>query len=388
VASRNSAEFREALRDVVQICLNYVFADREGNIGWHVTGRLPIRRKGEGRLPQVVQDGKDNWRGWIPFEQMPHAQNPSRGWLGSANHKTVTDRYPYYYSDFFSTPYRKLRIRQLLQEGAPLPAEAHWRYQRDIVNLKAARVAPIIARSLMIYPETERWGRALASWNHEDAIDQVAPTLFHAIFNEFAHLVFVDELGEEVARRMLSNTYYWEQRLIAMIEEGDSVWFDDVRTPDLVETQEVLWRQAALNATERLQAKWGDDMSKWRWGDIHRYEFISPIARKGAAKRWLGGGSHPAQGSGDTLSRAKPASEDLTEVSLMASLRMVADLGDPDKVLAVLPGGVTGRQFHPHTTDQIEPFIDGDLVYWWFSDKAIRDNARHELILNPGQKRN
>jgi penicillin amidase len=66
-----------------------------------------------------------------------------------------------------------------------------------------------------------------------------------------------------------------------------------------------------------------------------------------------------------------------------ASLRLVADLADPDKILAVLPGGVSGRQFDPHTTDQIAPYMNGEKVYWWFSDKAIKEHTRHTLTLNP-----
>jgi penicillin amidase len=65
-------------------------------------------------------------------------------------------------------------------------------------------------------------------------------------------------------------------------------------------------------------------------------------------------------------------------------MRMVADLSDPDKVLAVLPGGVTGRQFDPHTTDQVESYMNGNKVYWWFSDKAIEEHTKHTLTLKPG----
>ena len=65
---------------------------------------------------------------------------------------------------------------------------------------------------------------------------------------------------------------------------------------------------------------------------------------------------------------------------------MVADLGDNDKVLAVLPGGVTGRTFSPYLNDQIQPFMHGDKVYWWFSDKAIDDHAKTILVLQPGRK--
>ena len=58
--------------------------------------------------------------------------------------------------------------------------------------------------------------------------------------------------------------------------------------------------------------------------------------------------------------------------------------GDENKVLAVLPGGVSGRLFDSHHKDQIEPFTEGDTVYWWFSDKAIEAHTKAALILKPG----
>ena len=62
---------------------------------------------------------------------------------------------------------------------------------------------------------------------------------------------------------------------------------------------------------------------------------------------------------------------------------MVTDLGDDEKIIAVLPGGVTGRLFHPHTKDQINAFVNGEKLYWWFSDKAIKEHTKSILMLNP-----
>jgi penicillin amidase len=116
---------------------------------------------------------------------------------------------------------------------------------------------------------------------------------------------------------------------------------------------------------------------------VHVHEFVSPIRRSGAGKDLLGGGSHPAPGSGQTLYRGIYDFNQPYKVTVSASLRMVADLGDPDKILAVLPGGVAGRQFDPHTTDQVKSFMDGSKVYWWFSDKAIREHTQNTLTLVP-----
>lgn len=97
----------------------------------------------------------------------------------------------------------------------------------------------------------------------------------------------------------------------------------------------------------------------------------------------MGDGPHPFQGSGETLHRAIFPFHDPFKVNYSASLRMVADLSDDDKILAVLPGGVSGRIFHPHAKDQIKAFISGEKMYWWFSDKAIQEHKKATLLLKP-----
>ena len=127
----------------------------------------------------------------------------------------------------------------------------------------------------------------------------------------------------------------------------------------------------------------GNTPQQWEWGKIHTIEHVSPVRREGFGKGLLGSGRIPVSGSCETLLRNCYDFNKPFDVTVSDSLRMVADLGDPEKVLAVLPGGVSGRVFHPHTRDQIKPFISGENVYWWFSDEMIRSHARSTLVLNP-----
>ena len=240
-----------------------------------------------------------------------------------------------------------------------------------------------VTHVLLTHEDTKKMGQLLADWDFVDSSDKAAPTVFQAVYGEFALQVYADELGEDLARSMLNNWYFWQERLQKMVLENKSPWFDNITTSDQKETRDDLFHQAALNAIKNLGATLGSDPAKWFWGEIHRHEFVSPIRRSGAGSEWLGGGSHPIDGSGETLYRGIYDFNEPYRIAVSASLRMVADLSDPDKILAVLPGGVTGRQFDPHTTDQVEPFVKGDKVYWWFSDKAIKEHTQHTLILNP-----
>jgi penicillin amidase len=380
---RTVEELRQALESVNQIALNIVFADTEGNIGWQTTGKVPIRAQGEGLVPYVVRDGMDNWTGWIPWEDMPHAVNPERGWLGTCNHLAVSRDYPYDYTTHASPTYRYRRLKELMGAPGEKSVADHWSFQRDALNLMAKKIAPILSRVLLAREDTRQMGQILSEWEYVDSPDKAAPTIFQSVYNEFALLVYSDELGEELARTMLDRWYFWQERLQKMVLENNSAWFDNIRTTDKKETRDDLFHQAALKAAENLESKLGADPSKWLWGTVHRHEFVSPIRRSGPGAKWLGGGSHPAPGSGQTLYRGIYDFNEPYNVTVSASMRMVADLGDPDKILAVLPGGVTGRQFDPHTTDQVKSFMDGSKVYWWFSDKAIREHTHHTLTLSP-----
>jgi len=380
---RTVEELRRALADVNQIALNVVYADSEGNIGWQTTGRCPIRARGEGLVPYVIKDRMDNWTGWIPWQDMPHTVNPARGWLGTCNHLTVGRDYPYHYTTHASPSYRYRRLIQLMDAPGKKSVDDHWAFQRDALNLMAKTIAPIMTRVLLAHEDTQNMGQVLARWDFIDAPDKPAPTIFQAVYREFALLVYADELGDDLAHTMLNNWYFWQERLQEMVLENNSSWFDSVKTSTKKETRDDLFHQAALNAGKNLASTLGSDPAKWLWGKVHAHAFVSPIRRSGAGKDLLGGGSHPAPGSGATLYRGLYDFSKPYKVTISATLRMVADLGDPDKILAVLSGGVAGRQFDPHTTDQVQSFMNGSKIYWWFSDKAIEEHTQHTLLLSP-----
>jgi penicillin amidase len=381
--ARTVEEIHEGLSHVNWIMLNFVFGDTKGDIGWHVSSRLPIRMEGDGALPFAVKDDRDNWTGWVPWDEMPHATNPEKGWIGTCNHLTVKRDYPYYFSSQVSASYRYERLKQLLDTPAKKSADDHWKCQLDTLNLMEKRIGPLMAKALLAHEDTAAMGKILTRWDYRDDTDSVGTTVFQAVYKRFAWLVFKDELGTELAETMLDHWTYWQERLQKMVLEGESPWFDNVETKGIVETRDVLFHQAALDAARELKERLGGDMRKWTWGRVHRMEFVSPVRRKGFGKGLVGGGSHPFPGSVETLCRGMYDFNNPYEVTIPASLRMVADLSDEDRVMAVLPGGVSGRMFDSHTTDQIKAFVKGEKTYWWFSDKTIQGHARNKLTLTP-----
>jgi penicillin amidase len=246
----------------------------------------------------------------------------------------------------------------------------------------AKTITPIIIRALQDQEETRTLTRILMKWDFQDDPDSPAPTVFQAVYSRFARLVFEKKLGPELAATYLNNWYFWQERLQAMVLEEKSPWFEPLEPGRVREAIDNLFRRAAQDVLKDLTPKLGTP-ENWLWGKMHRLELVSPVRRTGVGKGLLGGGSHPMGGSGETLYRAIYNFNQPFNVVESASLRMVVDLADQDKVLAVLPGGVTARVFDPHTTDQIKAFMTGEKRYWWFSDQAIQEHTRHTLILRP-----
>ena len=382
INARSVDDLMRSVKKVTPVMLNFVFADDRGHIGWQVSGRLPVRARADGTIPFQVTDDNDDWIGWVPAEMMPASADPPRGWLGTCNHMTVNADYPYYYTSYFSPSWRYRRLKQVLDEPGKKTLDDHWNLQRDTTNVMASQIAPVIARALLSDPVTKELGEILQKWNFKDEANQAAPLIFHRVYEQFASDVFRDELGEELCGAMIGNWYFWQERLQKLIFEGDSDWFDDIRTPNKEGRDELLIR-AAKEVLKRAKTAKEKDPADWKWGKNHQVRFVSPLFREGTASLFFGAGRHPMGGSGETLCRAMYVPGRQQEVTIFASLRMVVDLGDKDKVAAVLPGGVSGRQFTTHFHDQTKAFLKGDKLYWWFSDKQIEEHKKTEQILSP-----
>lgn len=378
----------EALAAVEQtrvVSLNFVVGDTAGRVARRASGVAPIRLRGDGMAPFVVTDGQDNWAGRIPAGEMPGEVDPARGWTGSANHLTAPADYPWTYTTYASPAYRYQRIREIMAAPRVTPEDA-WAAQYDTLNLFARDIAPILAAALRDADREElvELGEILADWNYHDDRELLAPTVFHELIRHLAQATFEDELGVEATAAYLSSWYVWQQRFDAMVQEGTSPWFDDTRT-EATEDLPALIRRAGAAALARLTDSYGADRSAWRWGAVHRIQFTGPLRRSGWVGDLTGNRTVAMAGSGETLLRSLYPIDAPFDARWFASLRMTADLNDPEKVRAVLPGGVVGRTFNAHLSDQVDAWLNPDARnYWWFSDEAIAVHAEDTLMLMPG----
>ena len=375
--ARSAQEVDAAIQLIDIHMFNFVFADVDGNFGRRATGKIPVRRVGEGAIPVAVTDSEAYWTSWIPKDQLPGEFNPERGWTGTANHDTRPTDYPFTYSTYFSPSYRYRRLAQLMNSHEKISNDQHWAFMHDIKNLQAATVLPVL---LPLLREAGYSGMAelLATWSHDDAAEQRAPLVYQALYSELAMATFEDELGSPLAGEMLSNWYFWQERFDAMVLMGQSDWFDDVRS-DSTETLVDMVGVAAAAAQKKL-SQFAEDT---RWGDVHRLTFVSPMRQSGFGAQWVGGGRFPMSGSGETLRRARYHFDKPYDTAFFASYNLVSDMASKNHVLSALPGGVAARIFHQHYDSQISSWHAEQATKTPLTRKAAQDTGKTRLVLSP-----
>src|SRR5882672_882273 len=70
--AQNWEQFQHAFSQLDAPGQNVVYADVDGNIGYHATGKIPIRASGDGSLPEDGSNNAHEWTGYIPFDKLPN----------------------------------------------------------------------------------------------------------------------------------------------------------------------------------------------------------------------------------------------------------------------------------------------------------------------------
>ncbi|MGC8793491.1 MAG: penicillin acylase family protein, partial [Bryobacteraceae bacterium] len=177
--ARNWQEFRTALARFVGPAQNFVYADRQGHIGYQAAGRLPIRTSHRGDLPADGASGAQEWQGYIPFDALPSVLDPPSGLIVSANQNPFPADYPYPVNGSFAPHYRAAQIRALLGARTGWRAEEMLAVQKDVYSAFHHGLArAVVAAWDRSRKRDARLAEAIAvlrDWNGQMDKDEAAP---------------------------------------------------------------------------------------------------------------------------------------------------------------------------------------------------------------------
>lgn len=407
--AKNWQDFRNALRHYALPGQNFLYADREGNIGYQAAGKLPIRRDQQGFLLRNAAKPEQDWQGYVPFDDLPMLYNPPSDMIVTANNKITPDGYKYYISSLWEPPSRAERIVELLQSKDKFTSSDFEQMQTDVVSPNARETLRFLLNALASdsLPEHQKPIQFLRNWNADFAETSIAATIYAQWFKQLLRNTLQDELGEELFQNYLSLvnaptrvmsklladstlTTALRDSTITQVTRYNS-WFDDVRTPE-IETRDDIIRKSFAQAIEILRRELGDNEAEWQWGKTHQLTVRHLFGQKAkdGSENPLGKifnlGSFKTGGSSTTINNGEYhyRSSDSTGLALVdasqklgASSRRVIDFSEKN-FRSVLPGGNSGDVMSAHYSDQMPLWLQGKLKLF-IADMDILRQKRYPI---------
>ncbi len=389
--AQNWDQFREALRAWRLPSQNFVYADVDGNIGYQMTGVVPIREpKHDGMVPVPGWSGEYEWKGFIPYDELPYSFNPPQGFIATANNKVIGDDYPYRITEEWDPGYRAVRINQLLAENERMSIADSTKIQGDTFSPPAAEMAPYM---MEITPQNDEEARAieyLKNWDFTFEADTVAGTIFQTWYWFMFQNTLEDDMSETLATDYLAGQYERHGRfhitaMSRILPNANNPWFDDKKTPDVVETRDDIIQRSLGEALAWLKENSGDDMSKWTWGSVHQVSYLSLLARSGNPLFvWLYNvPTIPARGENFSINTGTFTFDQPFKMAHGASQREVIDMGDLDSMVGIHSTGQSGIVQHPNRIDMIPMWEDVEYIPVPFSREKIEEQSIGTLTLVP-----
>jgi penicillin amidase len=375
-AAQNWDEFTKAFSQLDAPGQNVVYADVDGNIGYHTTGKVPIRASGDGSLPVSGADDAHEWTSYIPFDKLPNIYNPPSGIIATANGRITPDGYLHSVAVEWEAPWRTARIYHVLESGRKFSPADMLALQTDIhsdaVLFAAERLVYAVDHAAKPSARARQAADLMRSWDGRMLATSAAPTIAENAIGELRRLLLEPKLGvapapsrkdvdselfKETQKNVIDwKTYRWLQR---------SVWIENILLhrpkrwlPDKYPNYDELLTAAVEAAVNGPGAP--KDLASWRWGAFNAVEIQHPVLGKiPLVKYWAGPGVQEQSGSGYTVKAVTPFHG--------PSERFTANLADLDQSTLNIVTGQAGNFLSPYYMDQWRAWYEGTTFTLPFS---------------------
>jgi penicillin amidase len=362
--AKNYTDYRKALSNYSIPAQNFVFADNNGDIAITVTGKFPIKAEGQGKF--IYDEIKEDylWKGYIPFDSLPHSYNPENGFVGSANQHSTSPNYPYYYNGFFDQ-YRGRILHKKLSELENISTQDMMDLQNDSESLLAHDLNPLL---LELVDESgfntlkKEMIQMLRAWDYSFDKSSKAPIVFYEWWQNIYKLTW-DEIDLIAKERAVSKPEGW--RTIELIKLDQSSNYFDVLDTDKKEAAKDVINLAFEETYNALKDKINDESydwgSYWSADVLHLSKLPSlshPDLRVSGFKHALNAirGNHGP------------------------SWRMIVELDDYPKAYGVYPGGQSGNPSSEYYDSNLEAWQKGEYFELQFmkdpKDKRFGSNQK------------
>eukprot|EP01100_Stratorugosa_tubuloviscum_P013669 TRINITY_DN69_c0_g1_i1.p1 TRINITY_DN69_c0_g1~~TRINITY_DN69_c0_g1_i1.p1 ORF type:complete len:927 (-),score=370.82 TRINITY_DN69_c0_g1_i1:60-2795(-) len=409
----NWTEFREAV-SLIQNNINIVYADKYGNIGYSLGGKIPIRANNNKNLsPSYGWNNDNDWIGFIPFDEKPFTFNPASGIVVSANSKIVGDDYKYYLGNYFMSNTRAKAIeKQLLtwiNDGIKIDIHHFEKLQADKTSVHAKRFANLIEsreKDLNLLKNSEKINKDDITWaintiksdleftqKGQLSANSVAASIYEVSMFQL-HFEFISEIADkEIASYAmgyltqfkfvkLGFSHYashWHDNLLKIYENNDNTTMIIPRSES-----DLILAHAITRGVEWLRLHFGINTNKnnWKWGELHALNFPHPLGQLRPLDIIFSRGPYPFGGDMHTVAQNSWSPFEPFKINAWAvSYRQIVDLNSMERSISIHGPGQSGIISSSHYDDFIDLYINDKYHPMIWSDEQIKLYLESNLTL-------
>ncbi len=369
--AKNYNDYSDALQHYSSPAQNMAFASKDGDIALKVQGRFPIKNKEQGRFIQDGSKSSNNWKGFIPKEQIPAVKNPARGFVASANQHSTSPDYPYYYNGSFED-FRGRILNRILSKMDKITPEDMMALQNNNFSIKAEEALPQLLKYVDItdLDETDlAFYNELKEWNYKYIAEGHSPILFEEWYQTFRENTW-DELAPYAAQ--IGNMPVEDWRMIELLSEQPNHAFFDKKSTTKIETAKEIAHQSFKEMSNTVQNLEIDNGATLKWYQYRELSIPHLTAIPAFSRNLLKVGGSPnalnaIRGRKNRLGGWGP------------SWRMVVAFGEGDvEAYGIYPGGQSGNPASPYYDNMIDDWAAGKYYKLHYL-KSVKDLGEHTL---------
>ncbi len=371
--AKNYTDYTEAIKTFECPGQNFVFASKTGDIAIWQQGKFPARWDRQGLYVMPGEDSSYMWQGFIPQAENPHALNPARGYLQSANQRPVDSTYPYFIPGSYITA-RGITIDNKLAAMSAITPQDMMTLQQNYFNTLAEDALPILLKNVRegeLSASEKKYLDIVKAWDLEAAADSKGQTVYVKWWEAFQKEMFTDEFQ----RTTKSLDWPDKQFVMEMLKRDSAVKFvDNINTPAMETLPDI------VTASLKKMSAGIDSVSKatgkefpWEWyknnqPGVYHISDKGKNALLGFARTNLHVG-----GNGDIVNAIKG--------SHGPSWRMVVQMTTPTEAYGVYPGGQSGNPGSKYYDNFVDSWAEGKYNKLWFMRDGDKTDKNVKWIM-------
>jgi penicillin amidase len=352
--AKNMAEFKAAVATGIAPGLNILYADKE-NIGWWMYGEVWQKRPGI-KTDFILngENGQDEIRRVLNFDEKPHMENPANGMIVSANSRPAD--YPKDLRGDWQPNDRYKTLENILSHKDKWSPEETMELQSLSMNFENKFLIETLLNDTHFSSPDEKknyqkYFDILKRWPLSSDTDAVAPSIYYTWTRIITTQLLKDLTDDE--REIFAkvpNGWIFFKRVLT---DRDSVWWKKFDRGEFL-------KSTLVQTIHELEDRLGKDEKEWHWGKIHTLEFVHPIGRVQPLNYIFNLGPFPIPGASHEVNNQKSSSyKGDFQVKAGPSTRRIIDMAHPQNAWGILPIGNSGHLSSPFYSNQVKMFLEG-----------------------------